>query len=98
MPLPAPAAGALRLLHEPLQLDPIDSRGAGAFSLPAPRTSLIGRARELKAIEALLRRPEVRLITLTGAGGNGETRLAQEAAARAVTDCRVGSPSSAWLR
>ena len=90
MPLPAPTAGALRLLHEPLQLDPIDSRGAGAFSLPAPRTSLIGRARELKAIEALLRRPEVRLITLTGAGGSGKTRLAQEAAARAVTDCPGG--------
>jgi predicted ATPase/DNA-binding SARP family transcriptional activator len=45
-------------------------------NLPAPPTPLIGRERELAELGALLRRLEVRLITLTGAGGSGKTRLA----------------------
>jgi hypothetical protein len=98
MPLPAPTAETLRLLHEPLQLDPIDSRGARAFSLPAPRTSLIGRARELKAIEALLRRPEVRLITLTGAGGSARRGSPRRRPPAPSPTARAESPSSAWLR
>jgi predicted ATPase/DNA-binding SARP family transcriptional activator len=45
-------------------------------SLPAPATPLVGRRRELAELQALLARPEVRLLTLTGAGGSGKTRLA----------------------
>jgi transcriptional regulator with XRE-family HTH domain len=55
----------------------------GACQIPLPSTPLIGRAKELAAIEALLLRPAVRLFTLTGAGGTGKTRLAMEVARRA---------------
>jgi predicted ATPase/DNA-binding SARP family transcriptional activator len=46
--------------------------------LPAPATSLVGRRAQLDDVTALLRR--VRLVTLTGTGGTGKTRLALEAA------------------
>jgi predicted ATPase/serine/threonine protein kinase len=45
-------------------------------SIPAPRTSLIGRERELETLDRLLRVQKVRLTTLTGPGGVGKTRLA----------------------
>jgi predicted ATPase/DNA-binding winged helix-turn-helix (wHTH) protein len=44
--------------------------------LPTPRTSLIGREREVDEAVRLLQQPDVRLLTVTGAGGAGKTRLA----------------------
>ena len=49
---------------------------ADLYDLPTPRTSLIGREREVEKAVDLLRQPNVRLLTLTGAGGAGKTRLA----------------------
>jgi len=52
-----------------------------ASNLPVPPTPFIGRQRELARANALLRRDDVRLVTMTGAGGSGKTRLALEVAA-----------------
>ncbi len=66
---------------------------------PLPLTSLVGRERELAEIRALL--DEARLLTLTGAGGSGKTRLALEALRRGseADSGGTGGPSGgvAWV-
>jgi len=54
--------------------------------LPAPWTSFIGREKELAHVKRLLRSEHVRLVTLSGAGGSGKTRLALRAAGEMTDD------------
>jgi predicted ATPase/DNA-binding CsgD family transcriptional regulator len=59
---------------------------ATQHNLPSQFTPLIGREQEVAAVGALLRQPEVRLLTLTGTGGVGKTRLGLQIATEIVKD------------
>ena len=61
-------------------------------NLPVPATPFLGRERELDEVVGLLRRDDVRLLTLTGPGGTGKTRLALQAAAEVAEDL----PDGVW--
>jgi hypothetical protein len=54
----------------------VDPRNGSTCNVPTPLTPLIDRERERTVIARILRRPDVRLLTLTGTRGVGKTRLA----------------------
>src|SRR5215831_14553556 len=56
----------------------LDASSSRPYNLPTPLTSFIGREDELAAVGQMLR--EYRIVTLTGSGGSGKTRLAIQAA------------------
>ncbi len=59
-------------------------------NLPVQPTSLVGRERDIGAVTELIRRPDVHLITLTGAGGTGTTRLSLQVAANLIDEFTDG--------
>ena len=80
-----------RVAEVPAPPAPVMASERPTHNLPAPLTSFIGRQREIAELARLL--PSTRLLTLTGAGGCGKTRLALEVA-RQVLD---GFPDGVWL-
>jgi predicted ATPase/class 3 adenylate cyclase len=74
----------LEIEDVPCDFPPLKTIEAGMTNLPVSRTSFVGRASELEAIDRLLEDPGCRLLTLVGPGGAGKTRLALEAAARRI--------------
>jgi predicted ATPase/DNA-binding SARP family transcriptional activator len=78
------------------------SSGLPPTNLPAPVTVFVGRETELAALQQLMAAPDsgARLITLTGPGGAGKSRLALEFAARLYTDHPQAFPDgifAVWL-
>jgi predicted ATPase/class 3 adenylate cyclase len=73
------------------EFPPLRSVDALPGNLPSQLTSFVGRREELRAVAKALE--EWRLVTLTGTGGVGKTRLALEVAAEVLP----GFPDGAWL-
>jgi predicted ATPase len=60
-------------------------------NLPIPSTPLINREKEFKTLREMLLRDDVRLVTLTGSGGTGKTRLALEVASTVIKEFPHGA-------
>jgi predicted ATPase/class 3 adenylate cyclase len=76
----------------PADFPPLRSLMVRPHNLPPPPTPLIGREREVATVVQLVR-DDARLVTVTGAGGTGKTRLALEAAAELLEDF----PDGVWF-
>ncbi len=75
----------------PAQSSPVARAAIAASSLPRPVTRMVGREDELRALARLMADPNVRLVTLTGSGGVGKTRLLLEFATRQEQSYRDGA-------
>ncbi len=90
---PSPALHDLQraILRQDPALDSPARRRRPAPVLPAVPTPLIGRELEVASVTALLRRGDVRQVTLTGPGGSGKTRVALAAAEELGSELRDGA-------
>jgi predicted ATPase/transcriptional regulator with XRE-family HTH domain len=79
----AERAAFIQAAKRPGKPSALGGESGGMSPLPAPLSPLIGREAELAALGAMLRHDAVRLVTLTGPGGVGKTRLALAAAEHA---------------
>ena len=75
----------------PAGFPPLKTLDARANNLPLQPTPLVGREKELEEISGQLRRGGTRLLTLTGPGGTGKTRLALQAAADLLDEFEDGA-------
>ncbi len=86
----------LKDIAEPVSILQLGSRrfpplkSVSNTNLPRPASPFVGRERELGELVESLRRRGVRLLSLTGPGGTGKTRLALEAAASVVPEYKAG--------
>jgi predicted ATPase/DNA-binding SARP family transcriptional activator len=90
---PSPALQDLQraiLRQDPAVASPARKRRPAPL-LPAAPTPLIGRELEVAAVTALLRRDDVRQVTLTGPGGSGKTRVALASAEELASELRDGA-------
>jgi predicted ATPase/class 3 adenylate cyclase len=74
----------------PSEFPPLRTLDYYRNNLPIQPTPLVGREKEVAEVCEWLSRPEVRLLTLTGAGGTGKTRLALQAAAELTEEFEEG--------
>ncbi len=72
------------------EFPPLPSATGFESNLPVPPTNFIGRARDVSAVSDLLLRKDVRLVTLTGMGGTGKTRLSLEVGRALLEDFAQG--------
>jgi predicted ATPase/class 3 adenylate cyclase len=82
-----------QLVHPRLETDfpPLRALGSRPNNLPTQTSEFLGREPELASIRELLHVPGVRLVTLTGPGGTGKTRLALQAASEQIDRFEDGS-------
>jgi predicted ATPase/DNA-binding CsgD family transcriptional regulator/transcriptional regulator with XRE-family HTH domain len=83
---PADHAALVAAARRSAASSPRRERAVQHMSLPVPLTSLVGRETEIASVSTLLSDPVIRLLTLTGPGGTGKTRLALAVAERVVPD------------
>ena len=72
------------------EFPPLRSLESHTTNLPLQPTPLVGREREIQELADLLRRPQTRIVSLTGTGGTGKTRLALHAAAELLDEFPEG--------